>query len=376
MERIEKRRQQQRQIKTLLHGMESARSYAKEYLLRDILCKSAPEEVLKSVCGWSEDGALEMCLLCWIPEKEPDYDQFYEICERQLGEYFSILFSLLDGCGVLLLQSRQKREIQGLMLAVRIYSHYILSAAGHGKIAGTGFFDTYGKLSAEWEKRNQSKKDLTERVTLPAFSQRAIGSSHKRILLRQKILQKLREHQTASAAALLKKTASLPGAYWCAAALLLSALRLLDSAVDLREPLKLCLEDSSWKSVSRWLEQYDLERREAQDGEEALNSHIGRAIELMRERYSQDLTMTGIAEEMGLSAAYFSSLFKQRTGKNFVTMLHEIRIEHAIAMMEQGESDMEKIAEQCGYVSKKYFFEAFKRTAGQSVTQYRQGEKQ
>ena len=85
--------------------------------------------------------------------------------------------------------------------------------------------------------------------------------------------------------------------------------------------------------------------------------------------------MTGIAEELGLSAAYFSNLFKQQTGKNFVTLLHEIRIEHAIGLINQGENDMEKIAKQCGYVSKKYFFEAFKRTTGQSVTQYRQGDK-
>ena len=57
-----------------------------------------------------------------------------------------------------------------------------------------------------------------------------------------------------------------------------------------------------------------------------------------------------------------------------MTVLHEIRIRHAVAMMQQGEQDIEKIAVQCGYCSKKYFFEAFKRTTGQSVTQYRQGE--
>ncbi len=375
MERLEERRSQQRQMNTLLHGMESVRSYAKEYLVRDILCKNAPEEVLKSVCGWPADGSLQICLLCWIPEKEPDYDLFYEICEKQFREYFSVLFSPFEGYAALLLQSNKKRETQALMLTVRIFSYYIISTVKHGKIIGTGFFDSYEKLSTEWEKRKQMIRTLTEPVTFPAVSLQVIGSSHKRILLRQKILQRLREHQLSSVISLLKKTVLSSGNYWAVVTLFLNVLRRFDNAIDLREPLALCFEDEEWKGISKWMEQYYRTCQETQTEDGTLKSHIDRAIALMKQNYNQDLTMTGIAEELGLSAAYFSNLFKQQTGKNFVTLLHEIRIEHAIGLINQGENDMEKIAKQCGYVSKKYFFEAFKRTTGQSVTQYRQGDK-
>ena len=126
--------------------------------------------------------------------------------------------------------------------------------------------------------------------------------------------------------------------------------------------------------MAKWLENYYHMHPPFSSQDQAARSHIQKALALMEQNYSQDLTMAGIAEELGLSATYFSNLFKQQTGKNFVSVFHEIRIRHAITMMEQEKQSIEKIASQCGYCSKKYFFEAFKRTTGQSVTQYRQGE--
>ena len=47
-----------------------------KYLVQDILDGNAPAEVLTSACGWPSDGALQLCLLCWIPQEQPDYNRF------------------------------------------------------------------------------------------------------------------------------------------------------------------------------------------------------------------------------------------------------------------------------------------------------------
>lgn len=375
VERLERHMSQQRKMNTLLQGMESVRSYAKDYLVRDILSGKAPKEVLKNVCGWPEDGCLEIAVLCWIPEKEPDYDLFYENCIRQFHEYFSILFSPWESCGLILLQSTAQQESEALMLFLHICSKYILNELEHGRIAGTRFCSSYQELCIQWETLYKRIQSQNISMMFPTISMSTLGSQHKRTVMRQKLLQRLKEHQPSSLISMLKKMVSVSGSYWSVTTLFLEAVQKFDSCIDLREPLEFCMQDHTFKLLAKWLEQYSCNGENNEERKRSAQGHIQKAIALMNKNYGQDLTMMGIAEELGLSAAYFSNLFKQQTGKNFVTFLNEIRIQHAILILNQGESDMEKVAGQCGYFSKKYFFEAFKRTTGQSVTQYRQGDK-
>lgn len=374
IQRLEEHRSQEKQMASLMHGIESVRSYAKEYLVRDILEGNAPAEVLSSACGWPSDGSLQICLLCWIPSDTPDYDLFYEVCEQQFRGRFSLLFSPLNGCGLLLLQSCPNQEQESLMLFLRLGAIHILRAMGHGKIAGSNFFTSYDTLSGEWEDFYSSALNLKAEYSFPPISMRALGSSHQRILLRQKILQRLQNRRISPVISLLKKTVCSSNSYWQTAALFFHALWRFDQSICLTEIFELCEQDRSWKKMAKWLENYYHMHPPFSSQDQAARSHIQKALALMEQNYSQDLTMAGIAEELGLSATYFSNLFKQQTGKNFVSVFHEIRIRHAITMMEQEKQSIEKIASQCGYCSKKYFFEAFKRTTGQSVTQYRQGE--
>lgn len=371
---LDEHRSRERQMRSLIQDIESVRSYAKEYLVQDILKGNAPAEVLTSACGWPPDGSLQICLLCWIPEDRPDYDRFYEVCERSFRGRFSLLFSPLKDCGLLLLQSCPGQEPEALTLLLRLGAIRILQDIGHGKIAASSFFTSYDALSSGWEPFYSSALNQKAKYSFSSFSMGALGTSQQRTLLRQKILQRLQNQQVSPLLSLLKKTAASSGSYWQTVALFFRALWRFDPSICLTEIFDLCEQDRSWKNLEKWLEHYYQEHPAISVQEEAARSHIQRAVALMEENYSQDLTMAGMAEELGLTAAYFSNLFKRQTGKNFVTMLHEIRIRHAVTLMEQGEEDLEKIASQCGYCSKKYFFEAFKRTTGQSVTQYRQGE--
>lgn len=371
--RLEEHRSRERQMRSLIQDIESIRSYAREYLVQDILEGNASAEVLVSACGWPSDGSLQICLLCWFPANIPDYDRFYKLCEQQFQGHFSLLFSPIKDCGLLLLQSCAGQEPEALMLLLRLGSIRILQAVGHGKIAASSFFTSYSSLSGEWKTFYASAQSQKTAYSFPTFPMRALGTSHQKVLLWQKILQRLQNRQVSSLLSLLKKTVASSGSYWQTAALFVCALWRFDPSICLTEVFDQCNQDRSWKKLGKWLDHY-YQEHPAVSGQGAARSPIQQALTLMEQNYNQDLSMAGVAEELGLSATYFSNLFKQQTGKTFVTMLHEIRIRHAVAMMKQGKLDLEKIAFQCGYCSKKYFFEAFKRTTGQSVTQYLQGE--
>ena len=59
------------------------------------------------------------------------------------------------------------------------------------------------------------------------------------------------------------------------------------------------------------------------------NAHIHEALNIMTERYAQPLTLSMVAQEIGLSANYLSSLFQQVVGISFREQLCRIRVEES-----------------------------------------------
>lgn len=95
------------------------------------------------------------------------------------------------------------------------------------------------------------------------------------------------------------------------------------------------------------------------------------AYHIMCEQLGQNLTQEQVASSLGLSPSYFSRLFKQRTGKKFIDVLTELRVQRATDMLtENPNCSLSELHVACGLTSKAYFCEVFKRCTGMTVTQY------
>lgn len=95
------------------------------------------------------------------------------------------------------------------------------------------------------------------------------------------------------------------------------------------------------------------------------------ALRIMRASFSQDITQTAVAEELGLNPAYFSRMFKKRTGRNFSDVLTDIRMQHAEKMLLQNPGcSLDELCKGCGLSSKTYFCEVFKKWKGMTITQF------
>ncbi len=364
--------QQKERLHSLISGIESVRSYAKEYLVQDILCGNAPRAVLSTACGWPDNGLLQLGIFCWLPEREPDFDLFYRLCAESFQPYFSILFSPVEDCGLLFLQTLHPLEADTAALLLQTLSRPILTSLGHGKITASGFYTTYEALTVVWPELLKKLRTQSVPVALPALSMNRIGGSHKRILLRQKILQRLRERQLGPLNTILKKYLAKPSTYWQGAALFLDALFRFDCTIPPDRPLAFFFCEDPLTQLGKWMAEYYQTHPAGSAQETGSRPYIETAVSFIRQNFSQDLTLTSVAEELGLSAPYFSNLFKQQTGENFITYLNNLRISHALYLLEQDEYDLDEIARQCGYYSKKYFLETFKRITGQSITQFRE----
>lgn len=78
-----------------------------------------------------------------------------------------------------------------------------------------------------------------------------------------------------------------------------------------------------------------------------------------------------IAGYIGISASYFSSIFKQGTGQSFIEYLTRVRIDHACELLKCTTLRTSEICERTGYNDPHYFSTAFKKIVGQSPKEFR-----
>lgn len=91
----------------------------------------------------------------------------------------------------------------------------------------------------------------------------------------------------------------------------------------------------------------------------------------MESCYSQTVTLHSVAGRVYMSAAYFSTVFKSRTGENFYKYLTKIRMEAAAKLLKNSMCSICEIAGQVGYKQARYFSDAFKRYYGVVPSMYR-----
>lgn len=108
------------------------------------------------------------------------------------------------------------------------------------------------------------------------------------------------------------------------------------------------------------------ESREARD-----RDPIALAQRYMENYFHHPLTLKDVADEVFLNPAYFSNLFKQKTGSTFIEQLTQIRIEEARKKLAFTNGKISVIADETGFNHVRHFNRVFKSLCGLSPKEYR-----
>ncbi len=95
------------------------------------------------------------------------------------------------------------------------------------------------------------------------------------------------------------------------------------------------------------------------------------AREYVEEHYYENLMLADVAQKVGISAGYLSTLFQKEMAKGFVDYLNEVRIEHACTYLQQNFLKTYEVAYRVGFKDEKYFSKIFKKIKGQSPSEFR-----
>lgn len=99
---------------------------------------------------------------------------------------------------------------------------------------------------------------------------------------------------------------------------------------------------------------------------------IQKAIRYLERHYAEPITLKEIADHVFLNTAYFSTLFKQKTGSTFVEHLSGIRIEEAKRRLLLTEEKITSIAERTGFANIRHFNRVFKTETSMTPKDYRE----
>ena len=97
---------------------------------------------------------------------------------------------------------------------------------------------------------------------------------------------------------------------------------------------------------------------------------VRRALAYMRENLSRKISLTELADYVGLSAAHLSRLIKKDTGKSFIDVLNQIRLETAVQLLREGRYKVYEVSNMVGIDNYAYFYQFFKKETGKSPTEY------
>ncbi|MDR1859079.1 MAG: helix-turn-helix domain-containing protein [Treponema sp.] len=100
-------------------------------------------------------------------------------------------------------------------------------------------------------------------------------------------------------------------------------------------------------------------------------SALRKAERFIQKNYTRKISLREIAGASGLSAPYFSTIFKDEMGENLSNYLNRIRVEKACAMLRETDDPVRGISIACGFEDQSWFSKIFKSYTGHSPCKYR-----
>lgn len=101
---------------------------------------------------------------------------------------------------------------------------------------------------------------------------------------------------------------------------------------------------------------------------------VQKAVLLVDQAISSDLSLSVLAREIGVSGGYLSAVFKRETGMTVSEYIRNKRMEHAMHLLSTTNLQVQTVALHCGILDVQYFTRLFKRHTGKTPKEYRKVE--
>ncbi|MEG0722161.1 MAG: helix-turn-helix domain-containing protein, partial [Lachnospiraceae bacterium] len=144
---------------------------------------------------------------------------------------------------------------------------------------------------------------------------------------------------------------------------------------DRKSYLKELLQCAGLKELKIWfMDKMEMATKNIEKKKEnQANGVVEQAKNYIRQNYCKDVSLDTVSCAVKVSPYYFSKLFKEQTGENFVEYVTNIRMEQAKKMLLNPEYSIKEVCTGAGYSDPNYFSRIFKKCSGVTPSEYREG---
>ena len=97
---------------------------------------------------------------------------------------------------------------------------------------------------------------------------------------------------------------------------------------------------------------------------------VAKALEMIENEYAGRISQRDLADELNISAEYFSYLFSKNVGMTFSEFLRRYRVEKAKELYETRACPKQEVPYAVGFSDAKYFAQVFRSFTGQSPAEF------
>lgn len=148
----------------------------------------------------------------------------------------------------------------------------------------------------------------------------------------------------------------------------------VNEVLEGKDPYRWILQQRDTPSITGWLMQISARLLESMNinQEKQTRATVRKACDYVEENlHCSDLGLQKVSEYVGLSASYFSQIFKAETQKGLNAYIVERRMERAKVLLRTTKMKNAEIARCLGFTSSSYFSQVFKKQEGISAGEFR-----
>ena len=140
-----------------------------------------------------------------------------------------------------------------------------------------------------------------------------------------------------------------------------------------REYLDSAMACAGYEELRKWFldKMVNVCRMIRDQKEEQSNSAAKKAMLYIQENYNKDIALDDVSGIVNISPYYFSKIFKEETGENFIEYLTKVRIEKAKEFLAQPDISIKEAGIRSGYTDPNYFSRIFKKQTDMTPSEYK-----
>lgn len=103
----------------------------------------------------------------------------------------------------------------------------------------------------------------------------------------------------------------------------------------------------------------------------ATHPAVSKALEVLESRFRENLTLSQLSKEVGLSKSRLAELFNGEAGYSIHKFLTKIRVRHGETLLTHSDLPIGQVASECGFATIQHFSRVFREVTGQSPIRFR-----